>query len=82
MYAENFDPSEYILQVINKGDMNELLDTYRGLVETEEQTDRVFKEVVDSQPQSMEDMLKMPMQFGVEKCKALENFRQHVQFSD
>jgi hypothetical protein len=24
LYADNFNPSEYILQMINKGDMNEV----------------------------------------------------------
>lgn len=65
LYADNFDPSEYILTMINKGDMNELLETYKGLVETEETTDRVFKQLVDMNPESMEEMIKLPMAFGV-----------------
>jgi hypothetical protein len=65
LYADNFDPSEYILTMINKGDMNELLETYKGLVETEEATDRVFKHLVDIHPESMEELVKLPMAFGV-----------------
>lgn len=70
LYADNFDPSEYILTMIDKGDMNELLETYRGLVETEEATDKVFKHLVDTHPTSMEEMVKLPMAFGVTTAHA------------
>ena len=65
LFADNFDPSEYILTMINKGDMNELLDTYRSLVDTEDLTDRVFKQLVDLHPESLQDLLRLPMAFGV-----------------
>ena len=35
------------------------------MVETEEATDKVFKQIVDKNPESMEEMVKLPMAYGV-----------------
>jgi hypothetical protein len=74
--------------MINKGDMNEvisalfqLLETYRTLVETEEETDKVFKHIVDQNPSSMEEMVRLPMTYGVIRFRLTrESLRRHVQF--
>ena len=56
-----------------------MLETYRNLVETEEETDRVFKQIVDAKQGEMQELLKLPQFYGVSKVQP-EKSRRDLQF--